>query len=343
MTDLTFVKNASVAASSQNPLSSDHPLQAQIDKIVSLIEQEKIDEASSLIEKIFTKGVLDIRLVAYYGYAHFVNHGIASFFEIFPLLIQTIQEHWENIKPANRKDKQVQNSLNWLILHLITKLKQLEKLFKKGEVHSLWSLSTVDITLEQLDHAMQKLEDFKIFFRERWPQSTTEERIMHLLQMIKDIRDFKEIEIQEKENRIVESEIAEPVDEVLQEELPLSKEIEEVESSLEEIDKCVEETLQQSERLTSDRMEHLVEKMKLFERLIVKNDFLKAALVAKDIDEMIENFNPLDYFPHFFSNYFSQVARNVPSLAEYTQNANVQQMKYLENLYKTDLDLFIQW
>ena len=53
----------------------------------------------------------------------------------------------------------------------------------------------------------------------------------------------------------------------------------------------------------SYHMRLLVNKMKAFERLIEKEQFPKAAVVADDINAIIAHFDPRIYFPRMFSKF----------------------------------------
>ena len=83
-------------------------------------------------------------------------------------------------------------------------------------------------------------------------------------------------------------------------------------------------------------------KLTLFESFISKNDYLKAAVVAKDIDYLIQTFDPLDHFPKMFAKYFSLFAKHVAALSE-QYNKDSLQVKTLEKLYRTDVDMFVEW
>ena len=48
----------------------------RFEEIVSLVEQEKLEEASTLISEVFNEGVIDIRLVMYQLYTAFITQGI---------------------------------------------------------------------------------------------------------------------------------------------------------------------------------------------------------------------------------------------------------------------------
>lgn len=301
-----------------------------------------------MIEKILAKGTLDIRLIVYYYYAHFFNNGIKSFLEIFPSIVLIINEHWEHLKPVNRRDKQVQNSLNWFILQIISKLKYCEKLSQSGKKHPIWTKSTEEISPEEFDQVILSLSEFKEFFHEKWPKSPTLERVMHLLKMVEDFKFLASDEGKKVEEEEIVEEEEEPVPE-LEEELdeaendPFLLQDEMIEEAVESpLPEEIQPSVMTEERVIScENLGIISEKLRIFELLIQKNEFAKAALVAKDIDNLIENFDPLVYFPKLFSHYFALAARNVAALAE--QDKESLQLQYLEKLYRTDPDKFMEW
>lgn len=393
------------------------------DKIVTYIEQEKINEAVRLIEKSFVKGIPDIRLIVYYYYAHFFTHGIKSFLIIFPSLISTINEHWDILRPLNSKEKQVQSSLNWFFSQIINKLKYCEKLFKTGKMHPVWEKSINEISREELQNLRSLSIEVKNFFMEKWPTAPVKERVMHLLKKIEEIsilalnegnklnQEEEEIFIQSAQEDVAEQEKTEslsvdfappspetanellvdeqlsivqdgekikdnnvePIEEAVanhdstknfQPENPCPplqdtlngeafKPIEEVaNASFQENSTPLPSPVSAPQQVLSDyvlgsfsieKMEIFFNKLKMFESLINKNDYVKAALVARDIDQMIENFDPLAYFPKLFSTYFSLLAKHVAALSQQWDNKESLQLKFLEKLYQTDIEKFLNW
>jgi hypothetical protein len=92
-----------------------------------------------------------------------------------------------------------------------------------------------------------------------------------------------------------------------------------------------------------ESLDNLSRKLKIFEALIEKNDYLKAAVIANDIDYSIQNFDPLSYFPKLFAKYFSICAKHVAALTEQYEKKESLQVKALVNLYRTDLEMFLDW
>lgn len=379
--------NSSLKKASPANVNEKNTSDEYFDKIVTLIEKEKINEAASIIEGIFAKGNPDIRLIVYYYYAYFTNFGIKAFIDILPGLTMIINDYWEILRPFNRKEKQVQNSLNWLFTHVLTKLKYCEKIFKEGKIHPIWKKSTAEITIEEFNQIVKSVEEFKNFFFEKWPKSPTKDRLLHLVKKIDDfeslivvetpleptmdeplvleqipiVQELTSISVKEEEilfeesiHSIVKDNIQPMIDDIqfLDQrpiELVMQSSKTEEDSSLQENTSSNVMTNETSLPETSTalfslgELEVFTNKLKVFESLIAKNDYLKAAIVAKDIEHWIENFDPISYFPKLFSNYYFLFSKHITALSEQFNNKESLQIKSLEKLYRVDQDRFINW
>lgn len=396
MADLHLLEGLLTQTNASNP--ADETPQELFDQIVALVEQEKIDDAVGLIEKTFTKGIPDIRLIVYYYYAHFSNCGVKAFADIFPGISAIINQHWNAIKPVDRKDKHVQNSLNWFFSQVLNRLKYSEKLHLSGKSHPIWEKSVTGITPHELGDLVITAQNFQEFFVQQWPKSPTKDRIMHLVKKIEDLKSLavkneeqetaKEVALEEEQiaeekpniEAIEEQGSGEPkVEESVQNlenkldgETPVAIVVEEKAPVLPENTQVVEQPIAVTEEpalvnneepllqavtnadlpssinpdekaLFLEELEVLSRKMRVFELFISQNDYLKAAVVARDIDQLIDNFDPLSYFPKLFGRYFSTVAKNVVALTDQYEKKESLQVKSLEKLYRTDLDMFIDW
>lgn len=414
MTDLNLLEGLLQQATAGNP--ADETPQELFDQIVALVEQDKIDDAAGLIEKAFAKGIPDIRLIVYYYYAHFNNCGVKAFADILPGISSIVNQHWNEIKPIDRKDKHVQNSLNWFFSQALDRLKYSEKLYLSGKSHPLWEKSVNGMTPHELGDLAITAQNFQDFFVQQWPKSPTKDRIMHL---VKKIEDLKSVVKSEEENaasgeNLEEKQEAEPKEGVVsgaekfeeenaasgessqekqeaepkqeavsrtenieegvqdleqeepweypdagaaelnEEELAAFEGIQEIEQTVEAVKEPVLVKTEESSPILSsispdekalflEELEVFSRKLKVFELLISQNDYLKAAVVARDIDQLIDNFDPLSYFPKLFGKYFSIVAKNVVGLSDQHEKKESLQVKSLEKLYRTDLDMFIDW
>lgn len=400
-----LIKNANPQSTSENSVDE------YFDQIVNYMEQEKINQAAKLIEKVFAKNVPDIRLIFYYFYAHFAENGIKSFAKTFPLAKSLINDHIEILTPKNRTDKHLQNSLNWFFSHLLQRFKYFEKLNGSGNSHAIWKKSVSETSLDELNQITEIVQEFNRFFLERWPLSPSKERVLHLIKKIDDIQQI----VSENQKPVLEKKDETIAGENLEEKLSEHSEEPEIEpatQSLEDTgivftelneehevhpskdstsDACIplheegnsepvetppereiteeiadevqaqaeiqsqippslsipakedQDSVSASLHLFIESLDNLSHKLKIFEALIEKNDYLKAAVVANDIDHLIENFDPLSYFPKLFAKYYSIFAKNVTALTEQYEKKESLQVRALVKLYRTDLKMFLDW
>lgn len=308
----------------------------------------------------------DIRLIVYYYYAYFTNLGIKALIEVLPGLMTILNNHWDVLRPFNRKEKQVENSLNWLFLHVLNKLKYCERQFKEGKIHPIWHKSTLETTPDEMNQLIERIKEFKDFFFDKWPKSPTRDRLLHLQKKIDEMKPLIIIEPSEEKEETQTEELSEP-EQVTTETKDKEKISEEIIDKVEEIlsepsgeeqlitnvhESVIEnqESLQKPKEAVSketifsaDELEAFSNKLKIFESLIAKNDYLKAAVVAKDIEHLIQNFDPLSYFPKLFSTYYFLFAKHVAALSEQFNNKESLQVKCLEKLYRIDPEKFLEW
>lgn len=351
--------------------TSEAIVEEHFDFIVQCMEQEKLTEAQEMIEKVLVAGVADIRLIGYFLYIHFTNHGIKSFTETFPLLSSLFNDHWDLLRPLNKTEKHVQNSLSWYFSEVLYKLRHIEKLHKAGQIHPIWEKS-IRIGREELDDLTTSLQTFKQFFLEKWPQASTKDKLLHLSKKIDELKplieerlkpDIKEKTPPQEEPAISLTEDS-PFEETAQH-AQMQEESFDDDSSQEDFSwyshqedppifdeaKDTAQREQFSEILPNihenddhlEKLENFLQKLKVFETFISQNDYLKAAVVARDIDHLIDTFDPLNYFPKLFARYFALFAKHVAALSDQYEKRDSLQVKALEKLYRADIDMFIHW
>jgi hypothetical protein len=92
----------------------------------------------------------------------------------------------------------------------------------------------------------------------------------------------------------------------------------------------------------SHRFVELTQKLRAFEELIKKHEYRKAALVADDLQQIIEHFDPRSYFPEVFAGFSAHLSRNIHALAEHWDDRESVAWKALAQFYHVDLDGFVE-
>lgn len=91
----------------------------------------------------------------------------------------------------------------------------------------------------------------------------------------------------------------------------------------------------------SPAMQLLMRKLRAFETLIERGDMSKAALVASDIKQTIESFDPLVYLPGLFSTFFKLLSQSTGELLPHWEELHSPAGQALQSFYRVDLDGFL--
>ncbi|GAB4556958.1 MAG: hypothetical protein Tsb0020_00650 [Haliangiales bacterium] len=88
-------------------------------------------------------------------------------------------------------------------------------------------------------------------------------------------------------------------------------------------------------------MQLLRRKLRAFETLVERQDVAKAAIVASDLREIVQNFDPVVYLPKLFASYFRLLAASVDELLPYWMDSESPGWQAMEQFYRADLDAFL--
>ena len=89
-------------------------------------------------------------------------------------------------------------------------------------------------------------------------------------------------------------------------------------------------------------LRRLLDKLDAFDRLMARGDFERAAIVAHDLNRVVEHFDPRVYLPKLFSGYFRRLASGAGNLSPHWETAESMSSRALEQLYQVDLDAFLE-
>jgi hypothetical protein len=92
----------------------------------------------------------------------------------------------------------------------------------------------------------------------------------------------------------------------------------------------------------SPALQQFMRKLAAFEHLVDRGDVAKAAIVAHDIRQVVADFDPKIYLPNLLSPHFRLLSSSVEQLAPYWDRGTTPGWEALEQLYRVDLDAFIE-
>lgn len=289
----------------------------RFEEVVTLIEQEKFEEASALITNIFNEGTIDIRLVMYLLYSKFITQGISSLQEVFQTIISVVNDSWEMVSPIQYRDKYLHQSLTWFLSTIAKKFKRSEKLFKEKKPDLFWKQSLESLSAQEIDTLLEINHSLSDLLTHKINDTSLNQYVLYFTKWLQGLKAALT-----EEKAIVKSALSTPTP---------TQEIPAKQISLQEVLNA------------SESMQHLFRKIQAFESLIEGQNFEKAALVSDDIAQIIKSFDPSLFFPKLFTRYFALSASHMDSLSQEWENKGSLKWEALNRLYQTDLEEFIQW
>lgn len=294
----------------------------RFEEVISLVDEERLHEATKLITAILNEGQVDLRLVMYLFYAQFINQGIGSLSTIFPAIQTILDNHWEKISPVNMRDKYLLSSLIWFLSAIGKKLKRSEKLYKNKKADEFWNKSVHAITAQKVEQLLTATKEFSTYLHKKTDESDLNQYLLFISKWMDNLKSVAENESAGEPEEPKQPEHASPV---------APKPSTSPQTPLKEV---VD---------TSEPFILLIKKIQAFEALVAKQQFEKAALVSEDLSLILKNFDPSVYFPKLFSKYFALSAAHIDMLAQEWENKNSLKWEALQRLYQTDLQEFIEW
>ncbi|MBS0647901.1 MAG: hypothetical protein JSS10_01595 [Verrucomicrobia bacterium] len=298
----------------------------RFEKIVSLVEKEKFAEAVPLITTILNEGKVDIRLVMYLFYADVLAKGIGCLKEIFPAIMSMLDPYWESVSPVQMRDNHASISLTWFLSSVVKKLKRSEKLHKEKKVDDFWTKSVESLQTEEIEELKTTTEHLGQFLTQKLEDTSLHQYLMFISKWLDGLSPV----VAEQEPPKVEKKSPEPAS-------PKSPPVKPSEKT------PAKEISLQKILVASEPMMVLFKKIQVFEALIEKQDFEKAALVSDDISATIKNFDPVVFFPKLFSRYFALTATHSETLSDECNNKASLKWESLSRLYQNDIEEFIVW
>jgi hypothetical protein len=92
----------------------------------------------------------------------------------------------------------------------------------------------------------------------------------------------------------------------------------------------------------SPALRTFLDKLGAFAALMERGDYSRAAIIASDINHIVEHFDPRVYLPRLLSPYFRRLSAGVDELSPHWESAESPAWKAMEQLYQVDLEAFLE-
>ncbi|MGZ3460707.1 MAG: type VI secretion system protein IglI family protein, partial [Archangium sp.] len=91
----------------------------------------------------------------------------------------------------------------------------------------------------------------------------------------------------------------------------------------------------------SPALAQLLSKLAAFDTLVEREDFQRASVVAADVLQVVEHFDPRVYLPALFSRFFAGLSTHAEQVEPLLQGTESLSFRALDQLYRVDLETFL--
>lgn len=267
----------------------------------------------------------DIRISAYYLYSLWVSQNDITSETVLTILTSILshrQAPWRVSLPnqsTKSVNKVLSNSVTLLlrkITHHLENPKTQDRIWQETPSRVLKSLRTLHITInEQLDTPIDELEN--VFASLQKCYSSLEQQALG-----------KNNEPASIPN-VIENNTGTPTETI--------KEQGTTENNIIDDSNLVNPMLFKPSHALKQLFKHIL----LFQELVDQQAPLKAAVVLNDIQQELDNFNPLHYFPEYFTSFARLRAKHAANLEPLFEQQHSYQWKVLSECYKTNIHAFL--
>ncbi|HCY86359.1 MAG TPA: hypothetical protein DHV36_14585 [Desulfobacteraceae bacterium] len=289
------------------------------------IQNGDFKEVANLAESIIREEIYDVRVICYFLYGVFLEHGVAGIGEILDSLSRIFTENWEAVGPVRNKEKQAVNSIKWLLKQVNRKIDYEEK--KESPEWIAWQ-QEVDTETVQAD--IDGCADLQKVLSQH-----LEDLAPELVDGISSLKTWLG-----SFARLIYKPEPEPEEEAAAEAAPETEAEPTDAESPAPVATAAPGTQPQMVVQGNYHLAQLHRKIAAFKSLIKKKKYEQAALVAFDIDGIIENFDPRLYFPEIFAEFSLLYSMNIKEILTSKNYVNSAEWKSLKALYNVDIDRF---
>jgi hypothetical protein len=287
------------------------------------IQSGDYKEVANLAETIISEDIYDVRVICYFLYGVFLEHGAVGLKDIFQSLLNVFNENWDAVGPVKNKEKQVTNSIKWLLKQLNRKIDYEEK-----KESAEWISWQQEANTEMVQEAIDLCAELQ-----KTLSRSLEDLASQLIDGISSIKSWLDSFL-----RLIYKPEPEPEPEPEEE----TGEPEQAPEAAAE-NTAAAPTVPVAQMPAGQGSFHLAQlhkKIAAFQSLIEKEKFEQASLVAFDIDQIIENFDPRLYFPEIFAEFSLQYSMNIKEILSSKKYVKSAEWQALKELYKVDIDRF---
>lgn len=312
----------------------DQPLEAEapelessderLEKVNDLVARTAYVDAARGAEVLLREGLYDLRLVGPYLLGVFLEDGLRGMPVVFHSLSCTLLRNWQFFGPRERKDVFADAGLRWLLKMLNKHIEHHER--TKDETWQRWCSRE---NREPLEQALALTEEIFSAFGRVMPRNGCEAPFRRLSQWMEGhLQSLPAAASSAEPGAEPEDEAGEgPADAAARPEPA-----EPIRSATGPTEPAVP---------VSPALAHLLRKLAAFDTLLAHQDFQRASVVAADVLQVVEHFDPRVYLPALFSRFFSGLSTHAEQVEPLLHNTESLSFRALDQLYRVDLETFL--
>lgn len=286
-----------------------------LEELRTLTEKGDYEAISGLCEKLADEGIFDIRILIAGLYGEVRVDPLGGLADALQALSRVFGEAWSFIGPEDRKGKYAKGSLAWFIKQLLIDIETHQ--LDKTDTWKGWNDG--GLLREDITAILMASETLKAVISNSIPEESEPS-----LLALNDLNGWlTKFQLQLPSASLSDAEI--DVAQSQESAQPLSG---------------APPNPSHSGVQGSYHLEVLLQKMSLFRQVAEEGDVLKAAIIAADVNTILEQFDPKKYFPQLFSDYLYVMVNRSNQIADAMEMRDTPQWLVLSELYQIDMQKF---
>ncbi|MFT3765632.1 MAG: type VI secretion system protein IglI family protein [Minicystis sp.] len=298
-------------------------LDPRFNAITSLASRGQYSPAADQVEALFDEGIYDIRLISIYLLQAFREAGIIGLGDVLAVVDGLLGESFEAVGPVKKREETFDRRVAWLFGEITDTLE-----YHATKQTPEWSILRADVTADTLEAISTAVAPIT--------EQVTARRMSHAARGLARLEGWLA-----KHMGALVGPVEAPVAASVDMTAPPSAAAAAPSPGAPAGD-SPDVARREISLVVSHRFLELTRKLRAFEALVQKRQFRKAALVADDLQHLIENFDPRSYFPEVFADFSAQLSENIGPLAEHWEERESIAWKALGQFYQTDLERFVK-
>lgn len=300
--------------------------EARLDEIISLSDHNQLAEAAAAAQSAWLAGMHDVRILGFFLAGAYVQDGLRALPLLPRALNQILDAQWPGLAPVQNKERYADGALRWLFTTIMNQLRFFQRAGKEG-----WQTTLQDWAALPQSELLSLLEATAERIAEVTGQAGAKSAALSLVGFLKRLPQAASLAAATTSAGPDGGTVAGGTDE----------------STARAAEKHDHATTPEGAATAllsvplSPAMQRLLRKLDAFGRLVNLGKFRHAAIVYKDIQASLTGFDPRQYFPSLFGEYYGHVVTHADKITKHIGEDKGFLADALKELYQTDLELFV--